>query len=596
MYGSELHTFHIPVMGLGFTIDTPVKVARFGISSVISIIEDELIEQMRKFHCGSAGEKYVAITTDMEDYRAKRFTAYLNLMNRIVNRQMEELRALPFEEGSEIVKYFELLPDDSSTRKYYNDMVQEQDLRLKKVMQTELRSKIKAGSIDVNIMAKLDKNNFNKAGEPLPIGFSDALSALRGFAVSDLNSSVVFSAGYNPRLYSYAENFDDFFPDEEGKVKKKIILKVSDYRSAHIQGKLFAKKGLWVSEFRIESGLNCGGHAFATDGLLLGPILEDFKIKKEEISDELFMLCNSALIAKGRKTFDSKPELKVTVQGGIGTANENKFLLDYYEVSATGWGSPFLLVPEATNVDDVTLQELAHARKEDYYISHASPLGILFNNFKKSSSEVQRKKRVDKGRPGSPCYKKFLSLNTEFTETPICTASREYENLKIKQLKAKNLPVDVFEKEYQEIVEKDCLCEGLGAPALIKNGLPLDHNLRAVTICPGPNLAYFSNTFSLKQMVDHIYGRINILNSLKRPNMFVNELSLYVDYLKNEVRDNIHLASENKNKLMNTFKNNLLSGIDYYKNLIPKLKSETEEYLAQLKKDLESFENIIIAI
>lgn len=50
---------------------------------------------------------------------------------------------------------------------------------------------------------------------------------------------------------------------------KKVVIKVSDYRSALIQGKYLAKKGIWVSEFRIESGLNCGGHAFATDGYLL---------------------------------------------------------------------------------------------------------------------------------------------------------------------------------------------------------------------------------------------------------------------------------------------------------------------------------------
>ena len=70
----------------------------------------------------------------------------------------------------------------------------------------------------------------------------------------------------NPRLYSYIENFEDFFPTKNGIIKKKIILKVSDYRSALIQGKFLAKKGLWVSEYRIESGLNCGGHAFASDG------------------------------------------------------------------------------------------------------------------------------------------------------------------------------------------------------------------------------------------------------------------------------------------------------------------------------------------
>ena len=54
-------------------------------------------------------------------------------------------------------------------------------------------------------------------------------------------------------------------------------MKVSDLRSAKVQGKILAKKGVWVSEYRIESGLNCGGHAFATDGILLGPILDDWR-------------------------------------------------------------------------------------------------------------------------------------------------------------------------------------------------------------------------------------------------------------------------------------------------------------------------------
>lgn len=41
-YPSSEHSFHIPVMGIAFTIDTPIKVARFGISSVISIVEDPI--------------------------------------------------------------------------------------------------------------------------------------------------------------------------------------------------------------------------------------------------------------------------------------------------------------------------------------------------------------------------------------------------------------------------------------------------------------------------------------------------------------------------------------------------------------------------
>lgn len=35
------HTFHIPVMGLAYTIDSPIRVAHYGISSVISIADDD---------------------------------------------------------------------------------------------------------------------------------------------------------------------------------------------------------------------------------------------------------------------------------------------------------------------------------------------------------------------------------------------------------------------------------------------------------------------------------------------------------------------------------------------------------------------------
>ena len=45
------HTFHIPVMGLAYTIDSPIRVGQYGISSVISITDDELIEKMRAFYC-----------------------------------------------------------------------------------------------------------------------------------------------------------------------------------------------------------------------------------------------------------------------------------------------------------------------------------------------------------------------------------------------------------------------------------------------------------------------------------------------------------------------------------------------------------------
>ena len=71
------HSFHIPVMGTGFMIDAPLRVAKYGIASVISLVDDVLIEQMRGFHCRREGEPYEEIAGDAEDARARRIDSVL---------------------------------------------------------------------------------------------------------------------------------------------------------------------------------------------------------------------------------------------------------------------------------------------------------------------------------------------------------------------------------------------------------------------------------------------------------------------------------------------------------------------------------------
>jgi len=583
------HTFHIPVLGLGYSVDTPIKVSHLGISSVASIVDDEMIERMRKFHTLKIGENFEPIYSGAEDFRSRRITAYLDLMERIVNKQFNSLKGLPFEEGNEIVRYFELLPETSQLKKRYVEMLTCEDAGQKLVLEKELRANLRKGAIDVNIMSKVDKLNRDVHGEMLPDEFSDASAALRGFANSTLTSSLILSAGMNPRLYNYLEKFEDFYPNKNGDFRKKIILKVSDFRSAFIQAKFLAKKGIWVSEFRIESGLNCGGHAFATEGYLLGPILEEFKTKKKEMISELFGLYNVALVAKGYET-DKIPGQRITVQGGIGTSEEDRFLLNYYEVDATGWGSPFLLVPEVTNVDNATLKDLAEASSEDYYISNSSPLGVLFNNFKKSSAEKERLQRIAAGRPGSPCQKKYLVSNTEFTTEPICTASRQYQHLKIKQLEILEPRPDDFQEQFNLITEKLCLCDGLSTSTLLKNNLIKPRENKAVSICPGPNLAWFSKVYSLDEMVNHIYGKVDLLSQAKRPNMFINELNLYVDYYKKDVEMNAKKLNEKKKKYLQKFSEQLMIGIDYYKNLIPQFVNQTQAYRDEMIGQLKNIE------
>ncbi len=568
MKNLQLHKFHIPVMGLAYTIDSPVKVARFGISSVISIVEDNLIEMMRRHYYPTIDQTYFPIDTNEEDYRAKRITDYLNLVNTIVQNQVEKLKQSAFETGAEIVQYFEMLPDDSMLKKLYLQMMSVSNASEKEKLSTYLRSQIIPGSIDVNIMTKTDRNNINKEGELIEDG-SDAVAALRGYAKSDLrHSSIVFSAGMNPRLYNYLEKCPEFDINEDNAFDKKIIIKVSDYRSALIQGKYLAKKGIWVSEFRIESGLNCGGHAFATDGFLLGPIMEEFKTKKQELIDTLFEIYNAALSKKSGKVCMYPPLLKITVQGGIGTAKEDSFLHDYYGMESTGWGTPFLLVPEATTVDERTLKLLSTATNKDLVLSYNSPLGVRFHYLKGSTAEIEKMQRISDGRPGSPCTEKHLAFNTEFTTEPICTASRKYQKLKIEQLKSQALPEMEYQKQLTSITAKECLCVGLSNAAALNYGETLVKNLDAVNICPGPNIAYFNKVVSLQTMTDHIYGRVNIMEEVHRPNMFIAELILYVDYLKEQLENENAIESDVKRKKYYVdFFNNLHAGINYYKNL-----------------------------
>lgn len=565
-------------MGLAYTIDSPIKVARFGISSVISIVEDRLIEMMRQHYYPTISREYQPISTHETDYRAKRITDYLNLVNTIVQAQVEKLRNAAFETGSEIVKYFEMLPDDNALKQLFGQMMNSGNREEKEKIASQLRSQIQPGSIDVNIMTKVDRETYNSRGDIVENG-SDAVAALRGYVKSNLsNSSVVFSAGMNPRLYNYLESCKEFDVNEDGDFTKKIIVKVSDYRSALIQGKYLAKKGIWVSEFRIESGLNCGGHAFATEGYLLGPILEEFKTNRQELIDTIFEVYNSTLQKRNKQYFIHPPKMIFSVQGGIGTHEEDDFLVRYYNLESTGWGTPFLLVPEATTVDEDTMKLLCNAKEKDVVLSRNSPLGVRFHYLKGSSSEIEKLLRIKNGKPGSPCTEKHLSFNTEFTKEPICTASHKYQKLKTAQLQSLNLPAPEYQKQLNEVLEKECLCVGLSNAAALNYNQTFIKTLKAVTICPGPNIANFSEVVSLKTMTDHIYGRANILTNNNRPHMFIAELHLYIDYLKEELENDVRSGNFLKRKKYYTsFYQNLCNGITYYRNL-PDLSGTTNQH------------------
>lgn len=527
----ELHLFHIPVMGIGHSVDAPLRVAHLGISSVISLVDDLLLEKLREHYSQQHGLPYTKIPRNQEDGRARRITAYLEMIRHIVHVQMEAVRQQPFFEDNDKRRYFELLPDESPLKKEYVKLQTMPSGPARDTLAGGLSSKMNPGAIDVNIMVKVDRTNYDRNGRPLDDEFTDAKAALRGFANSSLHSSVVFSAGMNPRLFTYLSRFRDFYRDACGEVKKKITIKVSDYRSALTQSKFLAKRGLEVSEYRVESGLNCGGHAFPSNGQLLPWILKEFREKWHQLTDGFKSMVQEYYEKMGWPYVPSNAVHgpKLSVQGGIGTSGEAQRLIEDFGVCRTGWGSPFLLVPEVTNVDDASREMVRRATEEDLYLSDMSPLGIPFNTIRGTGSELWTKQQIKEGRPGSPCPKGFAVTNTEFTEKPICLASRRYQKKKLEELDCQDTPAAEKEKLKEKVLEKTCICDHLGNGILIKLGLAREQ-IAPPAICPGPNIAWFNRIYTLEEMVDHIYGRCASLVPRKRPHMFANELVLNVDY------------------------------------------------------------------
>ena len=89
-------------------------------------------------------------------------------------------------------------------------------------------------------------------------------------------------------------------------------------------------------------------------------------------------------------------------------------------------------------------------------------------------------------------------------------------------------------------------------------------------------------------MLGHIYGRLNLLNDTYRPNMFIKELKMYVDYFIQEVQKSVE-PNDKQIAYLNEFRSNMLDGIKYYKELFPTMIEETENYKQRCLFELEMF-------
>jgi hypothetical protein len=304
-------------------------------------------------------------------------------------------------------------------------------------------------------------------------------------------------------------------------------------------------------------------------------LMEELRAKREQLAEQIEPMVQKFYEKMGwdfNPAETQKPRL--TVQGGIGNSGEQRRMMEYYGADATGWGTPFLLVPEATPVDEFTLEQLRVARKEDLYLSDASPLGVPFNNLRNSYSEQYMRQRYESGRPGSPCPKGFLVSNTEFTEVEICTASHAYQKQKLPAIDGME-PGSDKDQSLQYVLAKQCICDHLANSALIALG-EARPSAAPQAVCPGPNLAWFNELYSLRQMIDHIYGRIDSLVPQERPHMFAAEVELYVDHFERLMH-----KGESTVDYMTVFRTNLLDGMEYCIN-VAKGEAYGDENLASI--------------
>ncbi len=96
-------------------------------------------------------------------------------------------------------------------------------------------------------------------------------------------------------------------------------------------------------------------------------------------------------------------------------------------------------------------------------------------------------------------------------------------------------------------------------------------------------------------MVDHIYGRTNIIRRQDRPHMFIKELKLYVNYLKDEIRESLNPLDEKQRKFIEAFRANLSAGIAYYRDLFSMSEKRWAGMCKEIQEELTAFENDVVA-
>ncbi len=93
-------------------------------------------------------------------------------------------------------------------------------------------------------------------------------------------------------------------------------------------------------------------------------------------------------------------------------------------------------------------------------------------------------------------------------------------------------------------------------------------------------------------MIDHIYGKINLITDPLRPIFFIKELSINIDYFISKFEESIKPFQLQTESFLKTYSTNLFAGIKYYKKIIPEIFGRNREVKQKIERRIGSSLNL----
>jgi len=79
-----------------------------------------------------------------------------------------------------------------------------------------------------------------------------------------------------------------------------------------------------------------------------------------------------------------------------------------------------------------------------------------------------------------------------------------------------------------------------------------------------------------------------MISRTDRPNMFVKELGIYIDYLKERIEETKTSMTAKQEKYFESFEKNLEAGISYYQKMFGEMKGKFEDAKTNILRDLDT--------